>query len=105
MSRGRAASAWSGCRPRTCDGSWKASRLDLPTATRAAAHARMATRLAGRPDAAELATEIAHHWLSSLPVAAEAARAAGDPHALGAVALTMEGLSDPWGDFRGDRLG
>jgi DNA-binding CsgD family transcriptional regulator len=35
---------------------------------------------------------------------AEAARAAGDPHALGAVALALEGLSDPWGNFSGERL-
>ncbi|WP_329056991.1 ATP-binding protein [Amycolatopsis sp. NBC_01488] len=153
----------------------EAARVDLPTATRAGAHARMAAWLAARPDAAERATEIAHHWLASLPVgepreavewaeragdqaldrlaweqaadryrqaldvgaplsagdrgrlllrqataltrngdiqpaaailarAAEAAREAGDPHALGAVALAMEGLSDPWGEFRGDRL-
>lgn len=153
----------------------EAARVDLPTAARAGAHARMAAWLAGRPDAAERAAEIAHHWLASLPVgelraavewaeragdqaldrlaweqaadlyrqaldvgaplspgdrgrlllrqataltrngdiqpagailtrAAEAAREAGDPHALGAVSLAMEGLSDPWGDFRGDRL-
>ncbi len=36
--------------------------------------------------------------------AAEAAREAGDPYALGTVSLAMEGLSDPWGAFRGDRL-
>ncbi|WP_157124896.1 ATP-binding protein, partial [Nocardia pseudovaccinii] len=35
---------------------------------------------------------------------AEAARAAEDPHALGAVALAMEGLSDPWDTFSGERL-
>lgn len=153
----------------------EAARVDLPTATRVGAHARMAAWLAARPDAAERATEIAHHWLASLPVgepraavewaeragdqaldrlaweqaadlyrqaldvgvplspgergrlllrqataltrngdirpagailtrAAQAARDAGDPHALGAVSLAMEGLSDPWGDFRGDRV-
>ncbi|HEY3471771.1 MAG TPA: AAA family ATPase [Amycolatopsis sp.] len=153
----------------------EAARADLPTAARADAHARLAGWLAGRPGAAERATEIAHHLLASAPVgdpreaaewaeragdqsferlaweqaadlyrraldigappdpgdrgrllrrhataltrdgdiqsakailakAAEAAREAGDPAALGEVALAMEGLSDPWGDFSGDRL-
>ncbi len=153
----------------------EAARADLPTATSAGAHARMAAWLAARPDAAERAAEIAHHWLASLPVgepgeavawaeragdlaldrlaweqaadlyqqaldagaplspgdrgrlllrqataltrngdiqpagailarAADAAREASDPYALGSVSLAMEGLSDPWGGFRGDRL-
>ena len=34
---------------------------------------------------------------ASLEAAAEAARAAGNPAALGEVALAMEGISDPWG--------
>ncbi|WP_394617664.1 ATP-binding protein [Lentzea sp. JNUCC 0626] len=152
-----------------------AARADLPTATRARAHARLAAWLATRPDAAERVAEIAHHWLASAPVgdpgqaaewaeragdqaldrlaweeaaglyrraldagapltagdrarlllrhataltrdgdlqsaaefltrSAEAARAANDPEALGAVALAMEGVSNPWGDFVGNRL-
>ncbi|SFR28414.1 regulatory protein, luxR family [Lentzea waywayandensis] len=153
----------------------EAARADLPTATRARAHAQLATWLATRPDAAERVAEIAHHWLASAPVgdpcqaaewaeragdqaldrlaweeaaglyrraleagapltagdraslllrhatalardgdlqsasevlsrSAEAARAANDPEALGAVALAMEGVSNPWGDFVGGRL-
>lgn len=35
---------------------------------------------------------------------AEIARAADDPYALGAVALAMEGMSDPWDTFTGERL-
>ncbi|MGO4618106.1 AAA family ATPase [Nocardia sp. 2YAB30] len=35
---------------------------------------------------------------------AEVARAADDPSALGAVALAMEGLSDPWDTFTGEQL-
>ncbi|UOZ07035.1 AAA family ATPase [Amycolatopsis sp. WQ 127309] len=153
----------------------EAARADLPTATRAGAHARLAAWLATRSDAAERAAEIAHHWLASAPVgdprqarewaeragdqaldrlaweeaaeqyrraldagapltagdrarlllrhataltrdgdlrsaaevltrSAEAARAANDPDALGSVALATEGVSNPWGDFGGDRL-
>jgi ATP/maltotriose-dependent transcriptional regulator MalT len=153
----------------------EAAQVDLPTATRAHAHARLASWLAERPDATERAAEIAHHWLASMPVgepreavewaeragdqalerlaweqaaewyrraleaglplaagvrarlllrhatalirngdiqsagevlarSAAAARVAGDPHALGAVALALEGLSDPWGDFSGARV-
>jgi DNA-binding CsgD family transcriptional regulator/tetratricopeptide (TPR) repeat protein len=147
----------------------ESARLGLPTAARLTAHARMAARLERRD--ASRTSEIAHHWLESLPVgdasraamwaeraadqalsqlaweraahlyrraldaapaspadrarlrrqegiaplrggdvargsearaaAAAAARATGDPAALGEVALAVEGLSDPWGSFSG----
>lgn len=147
----------------------------MPTAARAVAHARLAAWLTDRSDAFDRAGEIAHHWLTSVPVgeprqavewaeragdralaglaweqaadiywralqvdakldpgdrarlllrhgtalihngdiqtaatllvrSAEVARAADDPSALGAVALAMEGLSDPWDTFTGERL-
>jgi hypothetical protein len=150
-------------------------RLDLPTAARLSAHARLAACLQGRPNAAADVSEIAHHWLESLPVgdpvqasvwaeraadqaldqlaweraaqlyrraretgapltgsdrsrllrgegvarlhggdvnagsaaltaAAQAAREAGDPVALGEVALAIEGVADPWASFRGEPL-
>jgi DNA-binding CsgD family transcriptional regulator len=153
----------------------ESARLDLPTAARLTAHARLAACLESRTDATARASEIAHHWLESLPLgdpvracawaeraadqalgqlaweraahmyrraretcaqltvsdqtrlllrqgvaylrggdvqagsaaltaAAEAAREAGDPAALGEVALAIEGLSDPWGSFRGGLL-
>ena len=153
----------------------ESARLDLPTAARLTAHARLAACLESRTDATARASEIAYHWLESLPVgdpargcewaehaadqalgqlaweraahlyrralqtgarltasdrtrllrrqgvahlrggdvqagsaaltvAAEAAREAGDPAALGEVALAIEGLSDPWGSFRGGLL-
>jgi DNA-binding CsgD family transcriptional regulator len=153
----------------------ESARLDLPTAARLTAHARLAACLEARPDATARASEIAYHWLESLPVgdparacqwaeraadqalgqlaweraahlyrraretgaqltaadrsrmlrrqgvahlrggdvqagsaaltaAAGAAREAGDPAALGEVALAIEGLSDPWGSFRGALL-
>jgi DNA-binding CsgD family transcriptional regulator len=153
----------------------ESARLDLPTAARLTAHARLAACLESRTDATTRAPEIAYHWLESLPVgdparacewaeraadqalgqlaweraahlyrraretgarlttadrtrllhrqgishlrggdvqagsaaltaAAEAAREAGDPAALGEVALAIEGLSDPWGSFRGGLL-
>ncbi|MGW4773427.1 ATP-binding protein [Nocardia sp. NPDC004278] len=152
------------------------ARVSLSTAARAVAHARLAAWLTERSDAGERAGEIAHHWLTALPVgeprravewaeragdralaslaweqaadfyrralevdapltpvdrarlllrhgtalirngdirtaaavlarSSEVARAASDPYALGAVALAMEGLSDPWGGtFTGARL-
>jgi len=165
------------------DGGWRlghdlireTARLELATAARLRAHARMAAVLEGRADARSRAAEIAHHWLESLPIgdparasawakraaddalgqlaweqagdlyrraletgavlagsdrsrllrgravaqlrggdidaalsawtaAAAAAREAGDPAALGEVALTIEGLSDAWGHFRGGPL-
>jgi DNA-binding CsgD family transcriptional regulator len=150
----------------------ESARLNLPTAARLTAHARLAACLESRADATARTSEIAYHWLESLPVgdparacewaeraaglalgqlaweraahlyrraretgarlpaadrtrllrgqgiahlrggdvqagsaaltaAAEAAREAGDPAALGEVALAIEGLSDPWGSFRG----
>ncbi|WP_109529463.1 MULTISPECIES: helix-turn-helix transcriptional regulator [Nocardia] len=149
-------------------------RAGLPTAARAVAHAGLAAWLSARSDADERAGEIAHHWLTALPMgdprqavewaeragdralaslaweqaaefyrramevaaltdqyrarlllghgiallrngdirtaetvlaqSAEIARAAADPHALGAVALAIEGVSDPWGTFTGARL-
>jgi DNA-binding CsgD family transcriptional regulator len=153
----------------------ESARLDLPTAARLTAHARLAACLESRTDATARASEIAYHWLESGPVgdparacewaeraadqalgqlaweraahlyqqaretgaqltasdltrllrrqgvahlgggdvqagsaaltaAAEAAREAGDPAALGEVALAIEGLSDPWGSFRGGLL-
>ena len=153
----------------------ESARLDLPTAARLTAHARLAGFLESRTDATSRASEIAHHWLESLPVgdparacewaeraadqalsqfaweraahmyqrareagaqlratdrtrllrrqgvahlcggdvqagsaaltaAAEVAREASDPAALGEVALAIEGLSDPWGSFRGGLL-
>jgi hypothetical protein len=153
----------------------ESARLDLPTAARLTAHARLAACLESRTDASALASEIAYHWLESLPIgeparaaewaeraagqalgplaweraahlyrralqtgarlttadrsrlqrhegtahlrggdihagsaaltaAADAAREAGDPAALGEVALAIEGLSDPWGSFRGSLL-
>jgi len=153
----------------------ESARLDLPTAARLTAHARLAACLESRTDATARASEIAYHWLESLPLgdpvracewaeraadqglgqlaweraahqyrqareagarltaadrtrllrrqgiahlrggnvqagsavltaAAEAAREAGDPAALGEVALAIEGLSDPWGSFRGGLL-
>ena len=153
----------------------ESARLDLPTAARLTAHARLAACLESWTDAPSRASEIAYHWLESLPVgdpvracewaeraadqalgqlaweraarlyrraretgarltasdrtrllrrqgvahlrggdvqagsavltaAAEAARAACDPAALGEVALAIEGLSDPWGSFRGGLL-
>ncbi len=39
-----------------------------------------------------------------LAVAADAAREAGDPVALGKTALAIEGLSDPWGTFSGAKV-
>src|SRR5262249_58690357 len=42
--------------------------------------------------------------LSAWTAAAAAAREAGDSAALGEVALTIEGLSDAWGLFRGGPL-
>ncbi|WP_435593380.1 helix-turn-helix transcriptional regulator [Nocardia sp. bgisy118] len=151
------------------------ARASLPAAARAVAHARFAAWLTDRSDAIERAAEIAHHWLTALPVgeprqamewaeragdralaglaweqaadfyrraleveaklapgdrarlllrrgtallrngdirtaatllarSAETARAAGDPYALGAVALAMEGMSDPWDTFSGEQL-
>ncbi|GAB3869346.1 AAA family ATPase [Kibdelosporangium lantanae] len=44
-----------------------AARLDVPTATRLATHRRTARYLETRPDARTRATEVAHHWLESLP--------------------------------------
>lgn len=153
----------------------ESARLDLPTAARLTAHARLAACLESRTDPTSRASEIAYHWLESLPVgdparacewaeraadqalgqlaweraaqlyrraretgarltaadrirllrrqgvahlrggdvqagsaalnaAAEAAREAGDFAALGEVALAIEGLSDPWGSFRGGLL-
>jgi DNA-binding CsgD family transcriptional regulator len=153
----------------------ESARLDLPTAARLTAHARLAACLESQTDATARASQIAYHWLESLPVgdparacewaeraadqalgqlaweraahlyrraretsaqltandrtrllrrqgvaylrggdvqagsaaltaAAEAAREAGDPAALGEVALAIEGLSDPWGSFRGGLL-
>ena len=150
----------------------ESARLDLPTAARLTAHARLAACLESRADASARAPEIAYHWLESLPLgdpvracewaeraadqalgqlaweraahmyrragetgarltascqtrllhrqgvaylrggdvqagsaaltaAAGAAREAGDFAALGEVALAIEGLSDPWGSFRG----
>ncbi|MDT3445340.1 AAA family ATPase [Pseudofrankia sp. BMG5.37] len=49
----------------------EAARLEMPTADRLALHGRMAEYLAGRVDAAERVSEVAVHWLESLP--------AGDP--------------------------
>ena len=153
----------------------ESARLDLPTAARLTAHARLAACLESRTDASARASEIAYHWLESLPLgdpasacewaeraadqalgqlaweraahmyrrareagaritasdqtrllrrqgvaclrggdvqagsaaltaAAGAAREAGDSAALGEVALAIEGLSDPWGSFRGGLL-
>jgi DNA-binding CsgD family transcriptional regulator/tetratricopeptide (TPR) repeat protein len=44
------------------------ARLNLPTAIRLGAHARLAAFLQSRPDASARVAEIAHHWLESLPV-------------------------------------
>ncbi|MQA79688.1 MAG: AAA family ATPase [Streptosporangiales bacterium] len=44
------------------------ARAELSTAERLDVHARIAARLAARGDAWQRAEEIAHHWLSSLPV-------------------------------------
>ena len=46
----------------------EAARLEVPTAERLGLHQRLATYLAGRPDAAERAAEVAFHALESLPV-------------------------------------
>ncbi|SMD18930.1 ATP-binding protein [Kibdelosporangium aridum] len=61
----------------------EAARLLMPTARRLALHARTATAMEQRPEAAQRVAEIAHHWLEALPAgdatkAAEWARRAGD---------------------------
>jgi DNA-binding CsgD family transcriptional regulator len=54
----------------------ESARFDLPTAARLAAHARLAGYLESRIDATARASEIAYHWLESLP-AGDPARASG----------------------------
>ncbi len=51
------------------------ARLDVPTVERLGLHMRMAEHLMSRVDAAEHVTEVALHWLESLPVG-DAAQAA-----------------------------
>ncbi len=46
----------------------ESARLDLPTAARLTAHARLAACLESRTDATARAPEIAYHWLESLPL-------------------------------------
>ena len=46
----------------------EAARSDLSTVTRLRAHARLAEYLQGEPNASTRASEIAHHWLESLPL-------------------------------------
>jgi DNA-binding CsgD family transcriptional regulator len=62
------------------------------------------TRLLHREGVAHLRGGGIQVGSAALTAAAQAAREAGDPAALGEVALAIEGLSDAWGSFRGGLL-
>ncbi|MGK3206345.1 ATP-binding protein [Amycolatopsis sp. MEPSY49] len=61
-------------------------------------------RLGRREGAAHLRGGEIERGSRALETAAGAAREAGDPALLGEIALTMEGLSDPWGSFNGSKI-
>lgn len=62
------------------------------------------TRLLRKEGVAHLRDGDVQHGSKALAAAADAAREAGDPAALGETGLAIEGLSDPWGNFNGAKI-
>ncbi|SFW85285.1 helix-turn-helix transcriptional regulator [Amycolatopsis australiensis] len=82
----------------------RAAQLYRRALDAAPASAACRARLRRREGIARLRGGEIERGSRALEAAAAAAREAGDPAALGEVALAVEGLSDPWGSFNGGKI-